>query len=254
MYITKKFYGNNYIRVVNYHGTPDKYSGIFCRQLEFYKQNFSPVSKDDLSEFFISGQWHKKKPGLIISFDDGLRSNYLYAAPLLELYGFIGWFFVCPGLLAKEPRRNQRHMSWGELRDLSKRHVIGCHTYSHKRLHNNLLYTVMLDEICNSKEFLERELNQEIDLFCWVGGEEENYCTDAAKIIPESGYKYSFMTNCAPVTPSTDPFQIQRTNIESNWPLHLVLFYLSGLVDILYFGKRRRVNNITSPRSCSCDE
>ena len=59
------------------------------------------------------------------------------------------------------------------------------------------------------------------------------------------GYDFSFMTNTAPITKKTDPRQIQRTNIEAEFSLPLVRFQLSGLVDLMYAGKRKRVNRLT---------
>jgi hypothetical protein len=54
------------------------------------------------------------------------------------------------------------------------------------------------------------------------------------------------MTNNFVNRPDTHPLQLQRTNIESENPLWLVKFQLSGLMDLLYLGKRRRVNRLTA--------
>ncbi len=42
-----------------------------------------------------------------------------------------------------------------------------------------------------------------------------------------------------------EPLQIQRTNLEAAWPLDVVRFQLSGVMDALYAPKRRRVNRLT---------
>ena len=84
-----------------------------------------------------------------------------------------------------------------------------------------------------------------MEIFCWVGGEETSYSSEAAKLISEN-YKYSFMTNNAVIRPGDDPLQLQRTNIEAENPLELVRFQLSGLMDVYYTGKRRRVNRLTA--------
>lgn len=248
----RKLYKNKYIRAINYHGTSKKYQDNFEKQLIFFKQNYSSVKIKDLDNL-LSGDWKKEKPGLIISFDDGLKSNYDVAKPLLEKYGFMGWFFVPVGLIGtgncklqdKTNTKDCSYMNWEDILKLSKYHIIGCHTFTHCRLYSNTSEYKLKGEIVNSKEILEQKLNKKIDVFCWVGGEEKTYTAKAAKYIRKAGYKYSFMTNNKPIFPRTNRFQLQRTNIEVDWPLSLVKFYLSGIMDIIYTGKRNRVSRIT---------
>ncbi len=258
------FLGRNYIRAINYHDTPEKYSKNFENQLLFYKQHFSPVSIQDLQLFLDTGVWHKQKPGLIISFDDGLQANYKVAKPLLEKYGFKGWFFIPPGFIETSPEKQndfaQHHnisstinsgsnkriaMSWNELSDLNKEHIIGCHTFTHHRMDIQDTEDILKKEIIDSKLLIEKRLNNQVDIFCWVGGEEHTYTKEAAKYIRKAGYRYSFMTNTHPIISSTQPLQLQRTNIESFFPLEVVKFQLSGLLDLFYYFKRRRVNQKT---------
>lgn len=251
-----------YLRVVNYHGTPPETRDALAAQLAFYARHFTGVTRDDLDRFFAEGRWHKDRPGLVISFDDGLRSNLDVAAPLLEAHGFTGWFFV-PTDFVDEPEEGQvafarAHqiqvaapegervaLSWDELRALSARHVVGAHTRSHVRLSRALPDAALRREIHGSRARLEEALGRAVDTFCWVGGEEHSYSAEAARAVRDAGFRYGFMTNNAPVTARTDPMQIQRTNVESSWPVDVVRFQLSGLMDLLYTPKRRRVNALT---------
>lgn len=252
LYFQKLKYKNKYIRAVNYHGTPKKYQYNFEEQLIFFKQNYTAANLIDL-ENLLNGKWEKEKPGIIISFDDGLKSNYDVAMPLLEKYGFIGWFFIPASLIGKGNCKPQdktstkdcSYMNWEDIIKLSSHHIIGCHTLTHCRFFSNTSEHKLKEEIINSKKLLEQKLNKRNDIFCWVGGEENTYTTKAAKYIREAGYKYSFMTNNQPIFHSTNRFQLQRTNIEAEWPLSLVKFYLSGIMDIIYKGKRNRVNKRT---------
>ena len=80
--------------------------------------------------------------------------------------------------------------------------------------------------------------------FCWCGGEEDTYTKEAAELI-RAHYAYAFMTNSDLIRPDTDPYHLQRTNIEARWPLSLVKFQLCGIMDNRYLPKRNRVNQIT---------
>ena len=101
-------------------------------------------------------------------------------------------------------------------------------------------------EIIVSKKILEEKLGHTVDLFCWVGGEEFAYSNQAAQTIREATYKYSFMSNCMPITIHTNPLQLQRNNVETSWPINLVKFALCGVMDLLYLPIRKRINKLTS--------
>ena len=88
-----------YIQAVTYHDTPNGACNNFRNQLEWYQNNFVNCNLADLRGLLTNGVWNHDKPGLIISFDDGLRSNFDVALPLLEEYGFTGWFMVPSGWL-----------------------------------------------------------------------------------------------------------------------------------------------------------
>jgi len=259
------YYSNNIIRAINYHYTPFICGLNFEHHLQFYRQYFSNVSLDDLNNFYEINHWSKAKPGLLISFDDGLGSNYHIAAPLLEKYGFTGWFFIVPDFIScpefkqeefarahyinyykQEAEQMPLAMSWEEIIDLDKRgHVIGSHTKTHLRMGEKSSKDKIGEEIIQSKLILQEKLGHEIDVFAWVGGEIKHYNPKTAQCIKQAGYKYSFMTNSALIHPTTDPFQMRRTEIEAWWPLDVVTFQLCGILDILYFPKVRYVKKLT---------
>ena len=136
-------------------------------------------------------------------------------------------------------------MNWKEMRQLDKNHVIGCHTKSHQRRVAAIKKTQIYQEIVVSKKIIADKLGHPIDIFCWVGGEENSYSAQGAKAIREAKYKYSFMTNCMPIKINTNPYQLQRNNVETSFSINLVKFILSGIMDLLYIPKRKRVNNLT---------
>ncbi len=92
-------YGKNHIRVINYHDTVSRNNNLFEQQLKFYQRYYDDVSFKDLQIFFEKKEWHKTKPGIIISFDDGLRTNFDQAFPLLVKWGFTGWFCIPAGFI-----------------------------------------------------------------------------------------------------------------------------------------------------------
>lgn len=252
-----------YIRVVNYHGTPPADAASFERQIAFLAEHFAPVTAASLGRFFEEGGWRAPRPGIIVSFDDGLRSNADVAAPVLDRYGLVGWFFVPVGFIDAPPAAQRGFaeghqirvdhdypdgrvaMSWDELRDLAARHVVGCHTRNHRRLSAQLAPAALEDEILAARGDLAARLGRPVESFCWVGGEEGSYSAEAARVIRRAGYRFSFMTNNAPLRPGDDPLHIQRTNVEAAWSIDVLRFQLSGVMDLAYAPKRRRVDRLT---------
>lgn len=255
-----------FIRAINYHDVPSHESAHFESQLRYYREHFSPVSLEDLLAF-QNGIWTADKPGLILSFDDGFRTSYETAAPLLDAYGFTGWFFIAPGLLdipiqqqrarardaALVPRQDTRNdervfLTWDQVKELDKRHVVGCHTLTHRRLKPGLSAQTLHQEIVHSKEILEHQLGHEMPVFAWVGGEEASYSHQAARVIEEAGFRVAFLTNNSLIKPGQDLLSLDRTNVESSFSLPLVRFQLSGVIDLLYSRKRSRVARTLFPQ------
>ena len=98
-----------HLRGVYYHDVPPSMASTFEEHLRFYAERFAPVGVDDLLTLH-AGYWPHDKPGLMISFDDGVRSHAEVAAPLLEKHGFIGWFFLPVGFL-DAPERDQKEFA-----------------------------------------------------------------------------------------------------------------------------------------------
>lgn len=246
-----------FIRTVNYHDVPPSEAQQFEQHLQYYVKHFSSVNYEDLINFH-NNIWDKNKPGLIISFDDGFRSFHEVVAPLLEKYGFTGWFLISPATI-DIPVEEQHYKSgpknfdcgdtrvfltWNQIIELDKNHVIGCHTLNHCRLSSTLTKNKLQREIITSKNILEEKLGHEIPVFAWAGGEESSYSRKAAKVIRKAKYKVVFLTNNSVIKPHTDLHLLNRTNIESSYSSELMRFQISGFMDIVYTLKRRRVNRM----------
>jgi peptidoglycan/xylan/chitin deacetylase (PgdA/CDA1 family) len=256
-----------FIRAINYHDVAPADADKFERQVAYFATRFAPVNRTTL-DLHLRAAWTSRRPGLVLTFDDGLRSHRTVVAPILEAYGFTGWFFVPSELPDVPPRRHETHarsaridardhfgdgrlfMTWDEVGQLDQRHEIGSHTHSHVRLSRELGRDRLDTEIRSSKSRLEQMLGHEISTFAWVGGEEYSYSREAANLIRDAGYRRCFMTNNAVIRPANDPLQLQRTNIEAHMSMATVRFQISGLMDLAYRGKRNRVNRLTAaPRS-----
>jgi hypothetical protein len=75
-----------FVRAINY-TTYLRREDAFDRQLDFYAEHFECVDERGLLAFH-RGEWKSDRPGLLLSFDDGLRSHAEVVAPRLEARGW----------------------------------------------------------------------------------------------------------------------------------------------------------------------
>jgi Polysaccharide deacetylase len=260
---------SSHIRVFLLHGVGEHEARDFERLLQFLLRRFHPASPADLLELQRTGHWPHGKPGAILTFDDGLRSDYEIVAPLLQKWGFKGWFFVPIGLLrlgpatqAEAARRQRVHyiahasdtrvfMTVEQLRELARVHVVGCHTSSHVRLSDTLSEQELIREIPEAKRELEAAVGSSVDCFAWVGGEEVAYSSAAAKHIARC-FELCFTTNTAVTRRGSNLRRIERTHLEAHFPLSLVKLQISGLMDLFYLAKRRRVATLLDGAQHEC--
>jgi peptidoglycan/xylan/chitin deacetylase (PgdA/CDA1 family) len=70
---------------------------------------------------------------VVLTFDDGTKSDIAYVAPLLKQYGFGASFYVTEGL--RDIKRDDDNLSWEDIRQLDKLGFeIGNHTETHPDL------------------------------------------------------------------------------------------------------------------------
>jgi peptidoglycan/xylan/chitin deacetylase (PgdA/CDA1 family) len=251
-----------FVRAINYHDTPQKLAANLRKQLEWYTSHFSNCNYSQLRNLLDNGAWDSPKPGLIISFDDGLRSNYEIATPLLEEFGFTGWFMVPAALLETDSTHHEEFavtntiihqglhanalgLSWDDVRDLERRgHVITCHSMNHRRLSDSLSDEQLHEEIVRSKSLMESRLGHPVTGFTWVGGEEFSYSRRAFNTMMQANYSEIFCTNNEPIVAQQNPLFLERSNIEAHFSMNQVRLVLGGLYDRKYAAKRQRVFNL----------
>lgn len=88
----------------------------------------------------------------IITFDDGMLSQYTYAKPILDKYNFKATFYIICNSVDKENR-----MNWDNIQILEEEgNEISSHSMNHERL-GNLSDNKMKYEIIESKKCLENK-------------------------------------------------------------------------------------------------
>lgn len=249
--------GGASVRIILAHGTPRARGDEFRRQLEWVSKHFELVDFERFKQILAAPSQRRERPAALYTFDDGLRSNHEFGAPILEEFGTRGVFFAVPGFCQAPDSAAARAyyeqklrggsssdfepMSPAQLRDLAERgHTVGNHTYSHVRL-SDTPESSLGREIGESADQLESWIGRRVEAFAWTFyWSAINRAAHAAAV---ARHPYCFAPCPGPVVAGeVSPKLIWRTNLEAWADPALVRFAASGLVDPVWASRRRRLS------------
>lgn len=193
--ILQKSWETLWIPVLVYHhiGTPPKHfsnaaKSLFIepawleKHLQYLQENnFQTVNFSDVAAYFNQGialPLDRGKQPVIISFDDGWKTAFSEALPLLKKYGMTGTMFLPTNLLGKGI-----YMNWEQVKKLHGAGMeIGSHSLSHPYLTKSQRAK---EEIFESKKILEEKLATTITTFAYPYG---NWNAQIENLVKEAGY------------------------------------------------------------------
>lgn len=194
-----------FIPVLNYHQITDKDSmndpyavsvSKFERQMNYtYEHGYQCLSLIDYLRIRENSPIQKKK-AFVLTFDDGYADFYKSALPILQRYGFTATVFIVADLVGRESQwdggKGNPLLNWDEIKTLRKAGVFfGSHTCTHPRL-TQISSDRILYELKSSKEKLETELGEEIQLLAYPYGESSG---EIQRIAKDMGYMAAFGVN-----------------------------------------------------------
>lgn len=156
---------------------------------------------------------------LVITFDDGYKSYYQYAAPTLEKYGYTGTVFLVSDLLGKTNEWDEIKgdvteslMTVDEIKELHQRgHDFGAHTKTHANL-TEVEQDVAKEEIAGSKEQLEQALGFPVPFFCYPYGAQNQA---VQSWVQEAGFEGAVSTLRKVNLPTSNRFAWGRIDIRA---------------------------------------
>ena len=166
--------------------TPDN----FEKQMRYLKEKgYQVISLDALVEGLKNGRKFPHNT-VVITIDDGHKSIFTYAYPILKKYGFPATVFLISDYIGSKPY----YLNWDEVKEMSKNNIsFGGHTRNHVYLasiKNNK--DALWYEIAGCKKVIEDHLGIPISYFCYPGGE---FNEDIEMLVKKAGYKGACTTN-----------------------------------------------------------
>jgi peptidoglycan/xylan/chitin deacetylase (PgdA/CDA1 family) len=163
---------------------------IFERQMKYLKDNGYHVISPEQFIAFLQYRKSIPKKSVMITIDDGYRSAYNTAYPILKKYGYPATLFVYTNFVEISPKA----ITWEQLRELKENgFTIGSHTINHSDLskrwniESKEAYKMRLRrEIINSKQIIDKKLDQDTYFFAYPFGR-TNHTVNL--MVQKAGYK-----------------------------------------------------------------
>ena len=177
----------------------------FLEQLDYLaEKGYTTISIRDFLRAKKGLETLPAKP-VILTFDDGYKSNYSVLLPILEERKLKATIFMPTNFIGEE-----RYMSWAELKDIQKRGVeIGSHTANHLDL-EELTPQEVRDELRLSKLLMEWNGMETIYTFSYPHGANIEGIED---ILKEEEYLAAVTGDAGINTASTNPYFLKRVQI-----------------------------------------
>lgn len=191
----------------------------FKEQMIYLKENdYRVISISQLLEC-IKNNFFPDKP-VIITIDDGYKSVYTLAYPVLKELGFSATLFLYTDFIG----HGSNQLIWEEIREMVASGMeIGSHTLSHANLLSqkaNETYSDYLNrikkEIVLSKTILEKNTGSSILSFAYPYGV---YSQEIKVMAKEAGYEALLNVNNMNNSTPIDPFSLNRQVIPNNGSL-----------------------------------
>ena len=194
--------------IIMYHEIYDKES--FKEQMDYLKDNYEVISLEEYVKKLKLNKVKEKneRSNLVITFDDGHKSTYSIAYPILKELNIKASIFVVPNFLP-----DKEYMSIDEVVEVSNNNIfeIGAHTMNHRDLGKCSLNEIEY-EIKEAKYFLEKILNKNITTFAYPFGKKHNYNEYAIKILKEYDFICSVTTERG-LNISKDYYELNRIGV-----------------------------------------
>jgi peptidoglycan/xylan/chitin deacetylase (PgdA/CDA1 family) len=166
--------------------------GDFEEQIKYlYLSGYRTILSKDIpavlapQERNILGE--NKKP-VLINFDDGYKSVYNYAYPIMKKYGYKGILFIITDKIENDPTR--MYMNKDQINELIKEGwEVGSHTMTHPNL-NSISIENITKEIEDSKTVLETMFGIQVISFAYPYGLFNKRLLNHVRI----NYKYAYST------------------------------------------------------------
>jgi peptidoglycan/xylan/chitin deacetylase (PgdA/CDA1 family) len=209
------------IPILTYHRFAEDCSSPLCmpastfeRQMRYLKENgYHVITAEELSAFLEYRRGLPQK-SVLITMDDGYRSVYNIAYPILKKYGYKATLFVYTSFVGV----SKMAITWNQLKEMKANgFTIGSHTINHSDLtqptegENEQAHLARVTkELYGSKKIIDRKLDQDTHFLAYPFG---FYDQRSIQIAQQAGYKYAMSVKRGANPFFANPLTLRRDQI-----------------------------------------
>lgn len=250
------------VKVLVFHNIRTSDLALFRKQIRYLYDHYT-IADPDIFSSSAPRPVPNKKPTVVITFDDGFRSNALAAENILNALNIKAIFFIAPGFndlvdravikrfIAKnffsdrlsptDIADEMRPMSWAEIEKLVQSgHTIGAHTINHERLSEIRDPKNLAEEIVGSGKRLEARLGIKVEHFAYPFGDIDSISTAAMRLI-KSQYRFCYSAIRGNNYSDTNSYALRRDPVTAAMPLSYLDFIVNNGLGCLYRGRAKRL-------------
>jgi len=214
-------HGFQTIPILTYHRFAEDCSSPLCmptetfeRQMKYLKENgYHVITAEELLSFLEYRQGLPKK-SVLITMDDGYRSVYDIAYPILTKYGFTATLFIYTDFVGV----SKMAVTWDQLKEMhAKGFAIGSHTIHHSDLTNpkdgeteQEYIARVKEELYGSKKIMDQKLGQDTYFLAYPFG---RYDQQSIQIARDAGYKMAMSVKRGGNAFFANPLTLRRDQI-----------------------------------------
>lgn len=223
-----------YHRFGDAHGDPYEVSPrSFEAQMRWLAEQGRLVSLDDVVAF-VAGRRALPLDAALVTIDDGCRSLFTRALPILRAHRVPAVAFVCAGLVgtdAKAADHGEGFLGWDELGRLHEAGIaVGSHAFSHRSL-GRASPAQVLDEASRSRCILEQRLGTRVQAFAYPFGTRADFSPETDRLLGEAGYTIAFNSMHGAIRPGMAALSLPRVKIEGGEGLRFFKLAARGAMD-----------------------
>jgi peptidoglycan/xylan/chitin deacetylase (PgdA/CDA1 family) len=233
--------GRPRIRAITYHRFGNALRDPFCvtrhafeGQMRWLAEHGLAVSLDDVLAF-MRGERVFRDGSVLVTIDDGYRSVYTEALPIMREYRIPAVAYVTTSLVGHggvEGNHPEPFMTWDQIGRLIEGGVtIGSHAHTHRSL-GQMRLDEAREEAQRSRESIERNLGRETRSFAYPFGMLPDHSRDTARVLAEAGYTTVFTSLHGPIVKGVDPTRLPRVKVEGGEDLWQFRLLCQGAMDV----------------------
>ena len=245
----------NILRVLMFHDISN--IAKFENQIISLKKSWKFINPKDFEEICLGKKKIKNKQ-LLLTFDDGFKSNFVVARNILKKLNIKAIFFIPFEFISKKNKKEKKkfiknnlkiknykkthdNMNLNDLKSLLKmKHSIGAHTFSHRNLKYVNNKKMLNYEIIKSADKFQKILNTKIEYFAFNFGRIKQISPLMVKIASK---RFKILFTGIRGDNLANSKIAYRDNISSDDKLIDIEVYLSGYYDFIYKKERAIVKS-----------